>query len=82
MEVQQISLREDGVALVAKLTDSLEGAQVVAELSLRIAQLTVRQLFCQRECLFERERVTLDLDAGQGLLDLDLLPYLGDPLRP
>ena len=59
--------------------DRLKGPKVIAELSFAVAKLARGELVCEFESLFEGERVSFDLNAGQGFANFGLAANLLDP---
>lgn len=73
MKVQEVAPGEALVASAMQRLDRLEGLEVVAELALA-------ELVGQLEGLLERQRVALDLDAGECFADVGLAADVADPL--
>ena len=80
MKIQEITLRKHRIALTPQAVDRIEGAQIVAELPLGIAQLTRGSFVSQRKGFFERQRVALDLKTGQRFLNMGAAADLRDPI--
>ncbi len=80
MNIAQITAGNEGATVSPKTVDGFECTQVVAELSLRVAQLAFGKPIGERERFLERQRIPFDLDARQGVSYLGLFANAVNPV--